>query len=792
MIASPPLKALLIAALCCTPVIATEAADSGTNLDAAGVTSGQCIDGWQSQNPIRIAANAPTAAPPARSDASSAPLGALKNVGAGKVTADISTSSDQLTALADGRTELNGNVDVHMGDKEIQADKLIYDRNDNSVSVSGKVRFSDPTVLVQGDTGLYSDVGSQFSHAQFKFLQQPGYGSADQISMTPKNVVTLRNVIYTSCPPPRADWQIRARQLTLDTVANTGVGRGASVDFKGIPIVYLPWISFPLSDARKSGFLFPDISSSSRTGLTLAAPWYWNIAPNQDATFTPTIYQQRGIAMGAEYRFLSATNSGSIDGDYLAHDSQYGSERSYVRLLDRLELPGNTRIDTNIESVSDTEYFEDFTQGSQTTSTPFLARNLAIGHRDDIWNLRAQLLDFESLDNTLPVDERPYIQLPRLTAAAQWSPRQWSQLVTGFDSELVNFTRSCPAIDAGGNLQCAALAEVSGWRLDAKPHVGLDVSGAGYFFRPSVAWEYTQYELRDASTPNASPQRSLPIVDVDTGLQFERLTGFQGLRSITLEPRLMYIYIPYREQSQIPVFDSATPDLNLIELFRPNRYVGIDRIGDANALTLGLTTQMFENSTGVRYLSATIGQSFFIQQPRVTLPDETLDSRNTSSLIAEINLTAYRHWNLQLNVASDPAVSRVEQSEVILQYLASSHQVANIGYRFQQGELEQIDVSEAWRISGHWEAYARAVYSLRDQESIEDFAGFQFRGACWSIRAVAQRSVTTRTGEHDTGVSLQLELTGLSNVGNGVSTGSGLNTFLEQSIRGYSASATKP
>jgi LPS-assembly protein len=798
-------------------MLGATAADTQPSPDAAA-SPAPCGISWDGSGAPLLAA----ASPPGGGH------GGLRNAGITALGTDITSTSDQLTTNADGQTELTGNVDVHVGEREIQADKLIYDRINNSLNVSGQVRFRDPTVLVQGDTGRYGDDGALFNHAQFQLLPQSGHGSADQITMSPSDVITLHNVIYTSCPQQRATWQIRARELRLDTAAGVGVGRGAIVDVHDIPIAYLPWISFPLNDARKSGFLFPEISTSSRNGAMLAIPWYWNIATNQDATLVPTYYSSRGLDMGVQYRFLSDWNRGSIDASYLPDDRAYGTElrdegevdpgsnRSYLRLLDRMQLPGNTRIDTSVESVSDTEYLEDFSQGSQSTSTPFLARSVAIGHRDDIWNLRGELLDFQTLDITLPDENRPYIQLPRLSAAGTWSPQRWPLLVTGIDTELVNFTRSigstCSCADAACSgcltTPCALPSTapnstpwpcVSGWRLDARPHVGLDISGPGYFLRPDVAWDLTQYSLRDAGTPDSSPQRSLPIVDIDTGLTFERLIGSGGARSMTLEPRLMYVYIPYRDQNSLPVFDTSTPDLNSIELFRPNRYVGVDRIGDANELTMGVTTQLFENSTGVRYLSATLGQSLYLTQPRVTLPDQTAPGsqttqppHTTSSLIAEVNLTAYRHWNLQLDIASNPAVSSVEQAEVLVQYLASSKQVINVGYLFRDGVVQQVDASGAWPVSSHWDVYARAVYSLLDRAPIENFAGFQYRGSCWSIRAVAQSSVSTRTGERDTGVSLQLELTGLSNVGNGIGTGSGVSTFLEQSIRGYSAAAPRP
>jgi len=848
MIAPSHLRALVLAALCCAPMMRSVAADA----DGAACT------GYLT---------------PMLAAATSATPSFQKNSNGLKLTDDVTYSADGYDGnWLVGQSVLTGNVDVHMGDRELQADKLTHDANDNTMSALGQVRFRNPIVMVQGDTGHYADDGALFTHAQFQFQKQSGYGSADQFVWTPNNVINVQNVIYTSCPPPHADWRIRAKQLRLDTAAGEGVGRDARLEVEGIPILYLPWISFPLNDARKSGFLFPEFSTSSPNGITVSTPWYWNIAPNQDATITPTLYALRGLDTGVQYRFLSESDSGTFNGNFLPDDQrQQEQNRSHVRLVDRLNLAANTRLDVNFESVSDVQYFEDFTQGTEATSTPFLPRSLLISHRDDIWNLRAQVLGYQTLDTVNLIEyERPYEELPRINASALWSPDPLQILNLSFDSEVVDFTRSCDPFSisstlmqsqlasslaencppgsstttcrrcdavAGGSakstcLPCSATgpangvivdpefplgAGVSGWRLHARPQVGLDVSGPGYFLRPSVAWDFTQYELRDANlvvtspetgqpalatAPNTSPQRSLPIVDIDSGLQFERMTAGDA-RTVTFEPRMMYVYIPYRDQSQLPVFDTSTPDLNTIELFQPNRFVGIDRIGDSNSLTVGATTQWFDNASGSRYLSATLAQALYLQQPLVTAPDQTQQPRTTSSIIGEVNLTAYRHWNVQADVASSPTVSRILQAEVMLQYLSNSKQVANIGYLYRDGVLQQVDGSAAWPISSHWDVYARAVYSLfgapatgttpaAHPGSIEDFAGFQYRGSCWSVRAIAQHSISTRTGQSDTGVSFQVELTGLSNVGNGVGTGCGVNTFLEQSIRGYSASANKP
>ncbi|MGH8232505.1 MAG: LPS-assembly protein LptD, partial [Steroidobacteraceae bacterium] len=300
MIALPHLRALLGAALCCAALIAAGAAEATEDFGFEPLSE-SCAP--PSAGGLMLLAATDTAPPKSG--------GILSTTRAAALGGDMLTSSDQLTTNANGQTELTGNVDVHLGEREIQADKLIYDRNNNSLNVSGEVRFHDPTVLIQGDTGRYGDDGALFNHAQFQFLQQPGHGSADQIAMSPNDVITLRRVTFSSCPQQRATWQIRARELRLDTAAGQGVGRGAIIDVKGIPILYVPWISFPLSDARKSGFLFPEFGTSSRSGVMLATPWYWNIAPNQDATFTPVVYSYRGIDLGAQYRFLSASNRGS-------------------------------------------------------------------------------------------------------------------------------------------------------------------------------------------------------------------------------------------------------------------------------------------------------------------------------------------------------------------------------------------------------------------------------------------------------------------------------------------------
>ncbi len=853
MIAPRPLRALLGAAFCCAPLLGALAAahppaadppatdppaapSTSPSTSAAGPTatsaplmspefrvaeSGSAPLGACFTFDTPPSAQAPLLAslgvPPLLLAAANTPLPApgttrpppqslsqrLRRSRPAQVNQPIAYSATVVTATQTGHVTLSGHADLHMGDREFQADRITYDTNTNDVNVSGHLRYSDPMLRLQGDTGHYGDSGGQFTRAQFQFLTHAGRGSAQLVTTSPDDTVEVaRMLLYTACKAGRNDWDIRARDIQLDNSTNRGVARHSIVDVEGVPIIYLPYLSFPLSSARQSGVLFPEVGSNSRDGAIIGVPWYWNIAPNQDATFQPTYYSSRGVDLSAEYRFLSSDDSGTFDGDYLPHDESYNAERSYARLLDRLDLPDDTRVQIDMESVSDTEYFEDFTQGTQGTATPFLPRNIALIHRDDIWNVSLESLNFQSLDATLPVYERPYEQTPRLDATAHWSPQGLPWLVTGFNGEAVDFSRDACTLVVCNELVSANVTipdgvGVNGWRLDAEPHVGLDFSQPGYFFRPDVAWDLTQYALRDviptwgqllegvAPSPDdslhdgATPGRNLPIVTVDSGLTFDSLTGTSGTRTITLEPRAMYVYIPYRNQDGLPLFDTSTPDPNLIELFQPNRYVGLDRIGDTNEFTLGLTSEMFSTATGSRFLSASIGQSIYLTPPRVTLPGEPLDA-HTSNLIGQVSVEAYHDWNVLLDLASNAEVSRIEQTETVVQYRASGQQVVNFSYQYRDGQYQQLDTSAAWPIITHWDIYARAVYSLLDHASIEDLAGFQFQGNCLGIRALWQRSVSTRTGERSNGFSLQVELLGLSNVGSQVA------SILQQNIRGYS------
>ncbi len=701
---------------------------------------------------------------------------ALKNPPATTPQVDntIHVTSDDAILGRDGNALLKGHVQVTQGERSLSAEEVDYNAEKKSFDVRGNVEYRDPVLHASGRSGKYGETtGSSFVGAEFELPERPARGKAESMSFDTNGVATLNGVSYSTCPSAQPDWRIHARSIVLDTRAKNGVSRNATIEFKGVPIFYLPWMSFPLGAQRKSGFLFPNIGHTSRTGFQLTVPWYYNIAPQYDLTLQPSVYSSRGVNLGAEFRYLRPGQRGSLAADFLPSDAlaDFGGKnnrnRSRVHLDHLAELPAGWRLRLNAENVSDNFWYEDFAQGPEGTSLPFVKRLAEVTYRDEHWRLRGEIQQFQTIDAALPRANRPYARLPGLEARGDWHRGKLGQLTWGFDSEVANFQRN---------------VGVQGWRADIAPRAGFDFSGAGYFLRPTAGFRYTRYSLKDNLTGRSdSPQRSLPFAMLDAGLTFERGAGAEGQRRVTLEPRMLYLYTPFRDQSALPVFDTGLPDLNLVQLYSNNRYVGADRVSDANQLSAGVTTRLYSSSTGAQFLSATIGQTAYFTTPRVRLPGEPTASRQSSDLIAQLALTAYKNWNIDLGMQWNPQSSRSERSQARLQYRPDNEHVLNFAYRFQRNQLEQGEVSGAWPIGSRWNLFARLVYDLTDNTALERFAGLEYKACCWRLRAVARRFVSSRTGERDTGIYLQLELNGLASVGVPA------DAFLESAIRGYSA-----
>jgi len=718
----------------------------------------------------------------------------------------IRIDSDAASLDAAGLATLTGHVQVHQDERSVAADTVTYDEKSGKLVVKGKVDFEDPKLGIHSDTGTYDEVaGAAFDRANFQIFDRNGRGTAKAMAVHPDGKVDLSQVRYTTCPVGNQDWMLQASSINLDTEDEVGSARGVIMRFKDVPVFYTPYISFPLGDDRKSGVLFPSFGHSSNNGWQLEVPYYFNLAPNYDLTLSPGFLSARGVQLGGEFRFLTASSHGQIEENFLPNDAIQHSDRAYFHFTDITNLAQGLRFDTDIASVSDSNYFSDFAVGADQTSVTYLERRAELLYYDDAWRIRAQLQNFQTIDTSVDAGDRPYSRVPRLQAYALYP--LLSHFEFALDSEVTNFLREVgPA----------------GVRLDLSPELRWSTRTAGYFFEPAVGYHFTQYDLQNVPVGDPTqPTRTLPYARLDTGLIFERDAGSEGQRTQTLEPRLVYSYVPYRNQNDLPIFDTGLPDLNLVELFRTNRYVGDDRIGDANQLALGMTTQLFSQTTGAQYLSATIGQIRYFTLPRVTLPDqitqtlpgqtlatlpgqqtsvilpgqnlptlpgqtlatvpgETPQTYRASDIIGEVSVTAYKNWSVNLDYQWNPYTSQTDKSEILVQYRPDPSKVVNIGYRFQQDILKQYDGSFAWPIAGHWNTVGRWVYSLQDRQTIEQLAGFEYKSCCWKIQVLQRRYVTNRTGGLNTSIALQLELTGLSSVGKPA------DAFLSKEISGYS------
>ena len=683
----------------------------------------------------------------------------------------IDITSDEGELGRAGDATLTGNVRIRVGQRLLTADGAEIDAEARSVRLTGQVEYLDPQLHVRGRGGEYRGGMGDFDGAEFELPERSVRGAATAVRLRGESVIDLEGVSFTACPAGREDWFLRAGQISIDQKTRVGTGHDVRLEFLGVPILYTPWLTFPVGDQRKSGLLFPSIGTSNRTGTQIAIPYYWNLAPNYDATLTSRLFFSRGLRLDPEFRYLTERSAGRFSAEYLFHDSDYGDARGYAQLEHATRLRPMARFRVDAAHATDTSYFEDYGIGFEGTSITFLDRLAELRQDTTHWSFSGRLRDYQVLDQGLPDDEDPYTQLPRLLALGSWNDLRGG-MHAGLRAEAVYFSSDVRA---------------DGARVDLEPVLGWRRDGRGAYVEASGAWRATAYALRDtAPGVDDSPVRSLPVLSAGTGLVLERSAGSHGQRRQTLEPRLMYLYVPYRDQDELPVFDTALPDLNLVQLFRTNRYVGADRVGDANQLNVGVTSRLLDAAGGRQFLSATLGQAFYFEDPRVVLPGEPLRDRATSDLIAELELAAFQNWNARLAYQWNPDQSRTEYSDVRVQYRPAPDRVVNAAYRFRNDLLEQVDVSAAWPFAAKWRGFARWVYSLQEEKTLDQFVGLEYGSCCWALRVVTRRFLSSRTGDIDTSIGLQLELKGLSSVGTDA------ESFLRDAIRGYSPVPPEP
>jgi LPS-assembly protein len=682
---------------------------------------------------------------------------------------DVLVEADRAEVSSGEESILSGNVTVTYQGRQLLADEVRFDPLTRRMRASGNVQLLDPGLQIEGATADFaprSTEGSSFVSASFRLVDQPGRGGAALIRRVNDDVAILQDVNYTGCPEDDPGWMLYAPRIRLDREKDVGTARNVRITFKGVPILYAPWLTFPLSDRRKSGLLTPSFGASQRNGTDISLPVYWNVRPNIDATFTPRVMTERGIQLRSQLRYLLPRSDGEFRYEFLNADKQTNSDRRFGTLLHTTRINDALTLSADIAQASDGNYLEDFSGSLSGASVTHLERRVDLRMREAHWDVAARVQDFQTLDASILRENRPYERVPQIVADGDWQD-QWFGLDIDFAGELVNFDRD---------------DSVTGLRMDVASTASLPLRRPGVVVLPSVTMSHTRYALDGVDGENAGstdPSRTLPIFSLDARAIYERQPRADGPIQL-LEPRVRYTYIPFRDQDDLPVFDTGTPDLNLVQLFRSNRFVGSDRISDANQVSLGLTGRLVDPGTSNEYLTATIGGIVAFQESRVSTPSGRPPLDDLSDLLAEIRLRLSERWNADIDYQFDTGETRFDKAAIRLQYRPYQRALVNLGYRFRLNELEQTDLSFAIPIGQRWEVVGRWNYSLDEQKTLEAFFGLGYESCCWALQLVQRSFVTTREGERETAIYVQFTLKGLTSVGAGTA------RFLDRGILGYS------
>ena len=673
--------------------------------------------------------------------------------------------------------QLQGGVEFIQDDRRLEADASSYDRRSGEVKASGDIYLEYPGVRLTGASTQYNLEGKQGT------IEQPRYrisgnanlrGNAEQAWMLSEQKSRYRNILYTTCAPGRSDWSILASDMDLDQAAGIGTARNARIRIGDIPVLYTPYLWFPIDGRRRSGFLIPTFGSSDETGTDISLPYYWNIAPDMDATLTPRYMSMRGLMLGAQFRHLSRFQEFEIDGEILPRDSKAPEEgtRGALRIKQSGHLGAGWSTSVDYAAVSDDTYLQDFGNRLDVTSVRNLSQQADLNYAGDGWQMLTRVRQFQTVDTSIAPANRPYGQLPHIELNID--PRAWGGLVEyDLEAEYDYFDHN---------------SAVHGSRLVAVPTVRLPLRrGFGYLI-PRASLYSTNYQLIDQTEGlSAQPSHLVPSLDLDGKLIFERESDWFGDAVLqTLEPRLYYVLTPYEDQSDTPRFDTTALDFSFASLFRPNRFTGYDRIGDANRLTLGLTSRTIANQSGQELFRASIGQVYYFEDRRVQLTGDAIDTDISSSVAGELSAQLHEDLSALASLQWNPNQTEQpwEKQVVQIRYAPDSQHLLNLAYRFNHGqdeseEYEDTDLSFRMPLGSEVNVVGRWLYSMLNDETVEAFAGIEFGRCCWRVRLLGQHLKRSAESAGSTSIMLQLELAGLGSFGNQI------DKLLERGIYGY-------
>ena len=676
----------------------------------------------------------------------------------------VRVTADRIEAVRDDVVILIGNVVILKGPHRIQTDRAVYKKKENTIEATGNVKLdtlgegnysSEHSFLNLNDDTGYADLGG------FSLSESRGRGRADRIVFISKGRLKLESVRFTTCRPESEDWYLKAREIDIDQNTTTGTARHSTLKLLNVPIFYWPYVSFPLGDNRRSGFLLPDFGNTDKMGTYITLPYYWNIAPNYDATLKPRYMSSRGLQLQTEFRYLGNKHNGILEIESLPNDSVTGTSRTGFSYKHQQELTHNLHASADLNWVSDQEYFDDFGTQLSSSSQTHLPQNINLNYQEQELRVDATFFNYQTLDKSVAPSDYPYARLPQITA--DWHPNRRSQTLNyGLHANATAFRHD---------------TEESADRVHLRPSISFPVRKQYGFINPKLTGYFTNYMNRTVGTDASI---ATGIGSFDAGLLFDRPVTL-GKRSVTqtLEPRLFYVYSPYVDQSALPVFDSALPAFNFNSLFQENRFLGSDRIGDTHRLTLALTSRLLDDQSGAERLTASIGQTYYFADRIVSsdIPPAPVQTAGYSDIAAEISAWLGNHWYVRSSLLWDSEQNATRRNNQFLQYQPAKDRILNIGYRFEESQREFIDISTQWPFTSNWTFLARSQYSLRDDTNLDSYAGVRYDTCCWAFSTLYGRRVD-QDGIQVTSFAFQLIFKGLA----GFETGLTSDLPLEQGM----------
>lgn len=706
--------------------------------------------------------------------------------------ADLEVTADD-SEVTETKLYFNGNVSVQQGYRSVTADAVEIDRQNETAVASGNVTLREPGVVMTGSEIRYNSVSEQadLSHAQYVLHDRQLSGSAQALTRHADGNIAISEGAMTYCAPDDPSWVLHAESLTIDPELGEGQAWGAKLKVEGVPVLYLPWVQFPIDSRRKTGLLFPDIGSDSRGGLDITQPIYFNLAPNYDALYRPRHIEERGLLHQGQGRWLSETAGyWEMNGSWIGDDERYqntnptnNSDRWLFNTLHNGEFGPAWRTKIAYTRVSDPEYIRDLDNNRLSTQRQTALQQLGrVDWLGEDWQVRLDVERFQSLADDIRND---YQKLPQITA--RWRGDQnWMGVepilltqLSHFDSESVRVTGERLYMEAG-------LTMPNRWTYG--------------FLTPTVKYRSVSYELDDFPLiEDDSPDAGSVMASLDGGLIFERQTSlFSSEVTQTLEPRAYYLYSEYEEQSGQPDFDSAELTFSYDQLYRDTRFSGHDRIDDADQLSLGVTSRFIDNASGNETLRASIGQIFYFRDREVRLNQIDPDlAESTSAIAAELALSPSRKWQVRASILYDPSDSNFDAAYAQASFTPENGKIFNLGYTLREPPpslidrpvTEQANASAYYPVNDTWSVFGAYAYSLEASEVVESMVGFEYDDCCWRVRLLYMRYVDTLVGdivdfndpnlERESSFQIQVMLKGMGGFGGRV------DELLSDMIRGF-------